>query len=437
MARLLIIFLCTGFCQLKIAASAQSWSLEKCLNYAREHNPELQVSRSKLSGAAIDHKSATARLIPKIVGNGALDHYWKIPVQVFPGQLVGQPEGTFVPVRLGTPWMGNIGLEADLNLIDVEAWKQIRLAALDQQLLESDGKSAVNQVVRNVHMAYLSAQLGALDIAGASEQYSLYEQGHRLLRLQFEKGLTDKISLNQSEIILRNLKTNIVKTQTDFACALLDLKFWMGYPMEDSIGIDQSFNEVLMTQKLENFNEERLPDHQTYLLRTEIHRRQYALARAVWYPKVSLRSGYSRLGFGQNLDFIGSSKWFSSGFVGLKVAVPILDLEKMVYEPKRQKGLIRTADLEHEQFLQQQKQIWLRGQKLMSQALRTISEQEQNLLLSSENELLSRKKLEKGIINFIELRQLQEELSLARRQLTDAKREYLKHYLTLHYLQNN
>ncbi|NIJ52287.1 TolC family protein [Dyadobacter arcticus] len=422
---------------LSTIGQAQQFSMKQCLEYAELHNPELLLQGSRLSTAELESKAVKSRFLPKLEGSAALYHYWQIPVQVFPGQLLGQPEGSYVPVRLGTPWTGSYGVDATFDLLDASSWQQLRLKALQKQLVGSEWSSLKGELFKNVQMAFWTAQLSRMNVASTTQQYLDYQESHRLISAQFEKGVTDKITVNQSANIMRNLNETVNKAESDFRLALLDLKFWMRYPMSDSILIDRSESFSFGDTVSGPFDPKLLPDDEAYLLKTEIVGRQYSLARSEWYPKLSLISGYSRLGFGQKFDFISNSGWFSSGFVGLKLNIPILDLNKMVFEPKRQKMMMKTTQLERLQYQQEQRRVWLREEILLKEAINSVAVQEENLDSARENQQLSEKKLKNGIISVIELKQLQDELSQVQGKLNSAKLEYLKHYIELHHLQNN
>ena len=116
------------------ATAQDAWSLERCLTYSREHNKELQVRQKRSTITVNGVRESKARLLPAVAATISLDHYWQIPVQVFPGELAGQPQGTFIPVRLGTPWMGNASMQAEMPLIDASLWRQVKTAMLEQQL---------------------------------------------------------------------------------------------------------------------------------------------------------------------------------------------------------------------------------------------------------------------------------------------------------------
>ena len=416
-------------------AAAQHWTLDKCIDYAQQNNLLMQ-SKQKLSLAADwERKSVIGRLAPKIDGKVGIDHYWEIPVQVFPGELVGQPAGTYVPIKLGTPWMGNIGIEANLNLVDPQTWQAIRLSALRQQAKKNELLSFEKLLSKYVRMAYYQVQVLNKGLSLAKESDHNYQQIHQLIIRQYDKGLTDKIALNQSVSLMKDLQNQRLTKKTEVQNALLDLKFWMDFPLGDTLLISNSGNMEILPAS--GFIPEELPDYESQKTKVSIAAQELKSARAAWYPSLSLRSYYSKMGFGQSLDFIGESRWIGSGFIGLQLNLPLFSLSKMFYEPRKQKARFESAELEFSDYLNAQQKHYLEEQHLHLEAVQDLKIQEEKLKLARENVDLSYKKLEKGIINMIELRQAQQDLNEAAEKLNKSHQNLLQHAVELYYLTNH
>jgi hypothetical protein len=101
-----------------LSCMAQAWNLNECLLYALENNKELFSSQYGTDVRMLEHKSVQGRLFPEISTNANLDYYWKVPVQTLPGELTGQPAGTFITVPTTTSHAGSYGLNVKLNLVN-------------------------------------------------------------------------------------------------------------------------------------------------------------------------------------------------------------------------------------------------------------------------------------------------------------------------------
>lgn len=418
--------------------SAQSvWTLDQCLAYAAAHNRELLASRRNVTVAAIAAGQAKAGLLPVVSGGASLDHYWQIPVQVFPGELLGQPQGTFVPIRLGTPWMGKAELQADLSLVDVAAWKAIKTSLLEQQLKAGQNLSGQKLIAKNVRMAYYAAVLNGQDCLVAEDRLRDFRESDRLIRLNFDKGITDQIAVNQSLALLEDLADEVSGVRASYRQSLLDLKFWMGLPLADSMQIDTAAITLVEAVSPPGFSAKLTPDFIVDSLTVELSRAALAQSRATLYPKLSVVSGYSRLGFGSQLDFITSSKWFSSGYVGLRLSVPIFDMTRMHYQLKKDTENMLLAQAEREAGGNSDNKAFLAARIGYERAMEELASLKSKEALARENVRLSTMKLQKGIIDMIQMKQLQDELTMIRGKRLAAHLQSLARIVELEYLQGN
>ncbi|WMJ73702.1 TolC family protein [Cytophagaceae bacterium ABcell3] len=428
------IYLLTGLIFLiYLPARADKWTLEKCLEYAEKHNKDLIAKANSVTISDKERKAAIANLLPEIEGRAGTDYYWQIPVQVLPGELVGQP-GTFVPVRMGTPWMGNIGVEASLGLLNAASWQNIRLARLQQQVTKQEYSSLIKALKKNVQMSFYNVQHQRKSVETAKAIHQNYEEIHRLIRSQFERGHTDQIALNQSSTILKDRENELEQAEHTYQAALLDLKFWMGFPLDEALEIAETERPRLYNQ--DTYDPSLLPDFEMRQFNVALMRQRYRSTLSHLVPSISINSSYRRLGFGESADFITQSQWFTSAFIGVQLRVPIFSLNNMVYQTSIHKNRWEQAQDEFDAYQEQQKKRFLQEEIKLQQAQGNIKRQKEKLELAQQNEHLSILKIERGIIDMIQLRQIQQDLTMASEQLNQAELQYLQHYVEISYLQN-
>nr|WP_295876903.1 TolC family protein [uncultured Chitinophaga sp.] len=408
-------------------------SLQQCLDYAGTHHQELLAKAHSAAAAVQDRKAATAKLLPDITVTAAVNNYWKIPVQIFPGELAGQPAGTFVPVRMGTPWMGNYGAEATLPLVDVKTWQQIKLARLQQQSGASEYRSLQRSLQKNVRMAYYSAQLQQDYLTVAQQLYSNYQQIHDLIKLQFEKGLTDKIAFNQSATLLKNRQQAMQQASVSLQEAYLDLKFWMGFPLDSQLTTQVA--DPLPPVEISHYNSSQLPDYETEQLKVAVAAQQYHNTKAAYYPSLHLKGSYQQLGFGDQLNFITRSPWFTVGYAGVELRFP-LSWSNFSAKPRSAKAQWQAASSRFKQYESEQEKKYRQEKLLLEKASADIQLQQENIRLAQENETLSTQKINKGIIDMVQLKEIQQDLYDAQVKLNDARTDFYQHITELNYLQH-
>jgi outer membrane protein len=415
------------------STNRQPWTMEKCLAYTATHNHDLLAKDQSLQAATQSSKAAASSLAPSFTVKAEINHYWKIPVQIFPGQLLNQPAGTFIPVRMGTPWMGNYGVDADLPLVDVQTWQQIKLARLQQQAEKNEYNSLLQTLLKNTRIAYYSVQQQQAYVAVTAKLYGNYQHIHQLIALQFEKGLTDKIALNQSATLLKNREIDVIKAATDLQQGYLDLKFWMGYPLADSLPLAASGE--LPPLAVTGFNNAFLPGYEAAQSKVILAKQQYQTTRAALYPSLHLKGTWEQLGFGEKSDFITRSPWFSVGFVGIQLSMP-LSLSRIAYKPREEKARWQAAEQQFNSYTAEQEKRYQQEKAALEQAAQHIRLQEDNIRMSEENEMLTMRKIDKGIIDMIQLKEVQKDLYEAQEKLNEARMDFFRHYTEINYLQN-
>ncbi len=409
------------------------WTLEKCLEYAASHNQDILSQKQLVQAGTQDRKAAATRLAPEITVNGAINNYWKIPVQVFPGELVNQPAGTFVPVRMGTPWMGNYGVDAELPLVDVQTWQRIKLARLQEQGAQAEYNSLLKTLLKNVRIAWYSVQQQQEYVAVTNRLQENYQHIHQLVTRQFDKGLIDKIVLNQSATLLKNREAEHIKAVADLQQNYLDLKFWMGFPLEDTLPVTPSTS--LPELALAGFNAEELPGYEAEALKVKTARQDYHSSLSAIYPSLHVKGTWEQLGFGDKSNFITRSPWFTVGFIGLQLSMP-LSLSRIAHEPRSRKARWEAADQQFKSYTSQEEKKYRQEKVLLEQAAENIRLQQENVLLATENEQLTTLKINKGIIDMIQLKEVQTDLYKAQEQLNEARMDFFRHYTEINYLQN-
>lgn len=417
----------------KDTSATTVWTLDKCLEYASAHNRELLSKARSVAAVVQDNKAAKSRLAPEITVKAGVDNYWKIPVQIFPGELVGQPSGTFVPVRMGTPWMGNYGAEADLPLVDVQAWQDIKLARLQLQAGQSEYHALQLSLLKNVRMAFYNVQQQQEYVTVTAKLYDNYRHIHELIALQFDKGFTDKIAYNQSAVLLKTREETYNKAKMSLQEACLDLQFWMGAPLGNNFEIVPV--SEMPPLEIAGFNPDLLPDRSTEQLKVQVAQQRYRAATAANYPTLHARGSYQQLGFGDQLNFITHSPWYTVGFAGIQLRLPLTPAN-LWHKPRSQKAQWEAASIQFKHYEAEQQKKYLQEKMQLEQASRDIQLHRENIQLAEENETLSTQKIDKGIIDMIQLKEIQKDLYDAQEKLNEARIDFFKHYTELNYLQN-
>ncbi len=293
-----LLILPTGFSLLA------QWDLNRCLEFARANNKELLAQKEYISVSDYEKKIAISRFIPDINLSVGSDYFWKIPVESYPGEIFGLPSER-VTIATGTKLSGNYSVNMNWNLIDVQQWQHIKLERLKGQLQEYGFQSLQKLLLRNVTAAYYSVQIQKQNTKSAIDLLEQYTQIHDLLILQLEEGLLDKISLNQSTAIFADYRKYQSEQEIAYQKCLLELKYWMGFPLDESLDIAFNNTIIVSEQNLVEFNSELLPDYNKQRTILKIASHNVKSAKSFMLPKLSLVSSLGQVGFGNNFREFG------------------------------------------------------------------------------------------------------------------------------------
>lgn len=417
-----------------LSCPAQEWNLDKCLSYALENNKQLLSSQYAAEIQSMERKSVQSILFPEISANANLDYYWRVPVQTLPGELVGQSAGTFITVPTTTTHAGSYGIDVKFNLINPQVWSEIKLSALFEQVKRHEYASMEKLLSRNVSISFYLVQQYSNELSTARQRYDNQKQVHQLVEKKFNEGLLDQISFNQSLGLLKNQEEIFTQAGYKEESGLLDLKFWMGFPLDSVLTL--RLNNQIPAPEIVQYDSNRLPDYEAERLKVNIAERDNKAALSAFYPKLELVGSYGQLGFGEKSRYITqSSAWHTSSFVGVRLSIPIFSMFNI---RQSQKGKITVARAKQDflHYEDTQRRTYMQHSINLQSGWKTLNMQEEKLRLAHENEQLSLQKIENGIIDMLQLKQIQQDLMDEQNKYNQAITNYLKHYVDIIYLQS-
>lgn len=417
-----------------VFAQEKAISLESCVQYAFQHNKDLLIRRKNSTMEENNIRASRSQLLPDVTIKAGMDYYWKIPVQVFPAEVLGGQAGQFIPVKLGRSFTGSYGVEASWDLVDRNKWMDIKLAVLQKQVANGDMESYKKELEKNIRLSYYNVGLAKNNKATTDSLYANFALMDSLIGQKFDEGITDKIIRNQSTSLLSQHKSRAQAAATDLSIAVLNLKVWMGYPFEEALSIDPEIS--LPDYSLAPFDATITPEYGLKQLIVESAKQNWQKAKTAWVPKLSLQSGYSKTGFGNDPGFIFKDDWYPSGYLGLKLSAAVSSLYKLKPYADRQRISWEQSQLGFEGYINKQEKEFLEAKLLLEKHWERLQTSRQNLLLTKENAELMLQKLRNGIIDITQLRQVQDDLYELQVEYSDNYLNYITSYVNLDYLQS-
>ena len=314
----------------------ESPTLRNCIEYAIDHNPDIQNAKLNEDITETIIKSNLAEWYPQLNFNYNLQTNFRLSSSYSNGNVV----------KVGAYNTSGAGLGLTQNIFDRDVLLASRTAG-DVRLSASENtkNQKINLAVA-VSKAFYNLILTVQQLKVIEEDIVRNNQSYKDAFYQYQSGIVDKTDYQRATIALNNSKAQKVSTEQSLKAAYAYLQALMGYPLSQRIELvydtAQMEKEIYMdTSQTVNY-ENRIEVQQ---LETQKKLQQYNLQYYKWsfLPNVSAFGGY-------NFNFLNNqfSKLYSSNypnsFAGITLSLPIFQGGKRLQQIKEAQFQITQAD---------------------------------------------------------------------------------------------
>lgn len=317
---LLLLFILIGF----QAAQAQVWSLQQCIDTAKVHNKNLQMSRNNISIGEQKEKEAKANLIPKLTANADYKYFTNLPYQLMPLSTFNPtaPEGQFKEAQFGVPHNINANLQLSMPLYNPQVYGAIQTTKIASELTELQYKKTEEQIFFEISNLFYNAQILHNQLALMGSNLLNAERLLKNIQLLNEQLLAKGTDVSKVKLQVGQLTTQKESISIKYEQVLNALKFAMGVSIEQNLQIEpniqyQNANEYTPSSILDI----RIIKTQNRLLSSELS----TLNKSRFLPSINLIGMYGTTGFGydkQPNDFL---KFYPIGFAGIQLSYPLFN----------------------------------------------------------------------------------------------------------------
>lgn len=315
---------------LPVAAMAQTWSLQQCLDYATEHNITIQKNRLSEQDALEQLKQRKAALFPTL----SFSMSQSLGYRPFQEATVIVQNGMATSTNNKLTENGSYGLNANwtiwdggINRKNIQAQKvqtEISEVQTDQSLKTIQEKIAhlYVQILYTIEAKRVNEQLAAT----AKQQL---ERGQERLKV----GDLAKADVAQLESQYATAQYDVVNAESQVAGYKRQLKELLQLDITQPFDVsademDDSRALAPIPSKMEVFEQALLsrPEIRAAELQQDAADVQLNIAKRGYYPTISMNAGIGDSHYSASDDNIGRQlKLNLNGSVGLGVSVPIFD----------------------------------------------------------------------------------------------------------------
>jgi outer membrane protein TolC len=296
-------------------------SLEGFVQYANTKSITIQTNDIKVLQAK-QGKLAAILSIPDITGNinTNFTNNTRLPVNLFPAEAFGGAAGSYREIESGVQYNTGLSQYIDIKLVNMEAWKNIKLAKININISSID--NLVNKKTLQENIAALYYTIVQLQEQEKITQQYIYNADTVLQTItnKYKEGLAKQQEVNDGKINVLMQEEN--KKQIAFLIKqnYLSVKILCDIPENENI----LFTETIVKEKDIKAIQ---ADPNTLNNQLVKAREDYALANykkttAAFLPTLSFIGSNSYNQFNQDFTIFGG-KWINSNYVGLKLTFNI------------------------------------------------------------------------------------------------------------------
>ena len=392
------------------------FSIAQCIEYANKNNLQVKNALLAIKSQEAINKEVTASAFPTLSANiGSMD-YLKLPVSLLPGEIFGQPAGSYIPVKFGTKYNANASLQLQQLLFDGQVFVALQARRTTIAMQQKTAEVTEEMIKTNIHKIYYQlvvskTQIGLLD-ANIERLQKLEHDSKEL----YKNGFVEKLDLDKIAVQIANLQTEKLKAANGIELGYIGLKTLMGMPVADTLVLTDKISEDQIKTDIANNQDYQYTDRKEFQAVSlgkklnEYNIKRYQLS---YLPTVSMSGAYTKNAQTNQFTFLKGGDWFTTSFIGINISAPIFD------------GFARKARITKAKIDLQQTENQLQNLRLtidaevtqakmnFATAINTLDYQKKNMQLAESVYAQTKKKYEIGTGSNMEITGAQTDLVTA------------------------
>lgn len=422
---ILLFILSVSLLQAQEKKESYSFSLQQAIDHALEHSYSSINANRDIASARQKKWETTAAGLPQI--NAGLDYQNNFELQksLIPAEFFGGKPGEFAEVAFGTKH--NMNAHANLSQLIFDGSYIVALQASKTYLkyYENAKQKTNTEIKEMVINAYGNVLLAEESIAILEKNKAILTKTLSDTEETFKNGLIEEENVEQLQITLATINSNLNNTKRLLDVAVKMLKFTLGMDINDDLKLTDKLDN-LTTSNLDlalsqgEFAADNNINYQMALNFQEQRSLELKLQKSKALPSLAASVNFGYNAFNNQFKFFAQDqRWLNYSNLGLSLNVPIFS--SFGRHAKTQQAKI-ALDQAKTQLTQTEQQLKLQYEKAKSEYDFSIEE----YATSKSNLNLAERIEKKQEIKFTEGLSSSFDFSEAQRQLYTAQQNYLQ-----------
>lgn len=409
-----LIFSKNTFAQVTDTSSTHEFTLQEALDYGLQHNVQVKNALVDILIQEQTNRGVAAAALPSVNANGSLTDNLKLQTTLLPGEFLGQPAGTFVPVTFGTKYITTAGVDLNQVLFDGQVFigLKARKTSMDWKNAQAD---VTKELIRtNIYKVYYQLVVSRTQMELINANIDMIAKLKHDTKLMYENGVAEKLDVDKSDVQLTNLETEKQKLLVTIANGYNGLKVLLGMPVADKLILSDTLSEDQIKSGIlisDDFNYAQRNDYKSLQLTKKLDEFNVKRYQYSKYPTLSLGASYSKQSQENEFKFTGD--WYTSAFVGLTLKVPIFAGFGKNAQIKEAQFEVQKIDNQLYDLRQTIDNEIITAKNNFTSAISIMDYQKKNMALAQEVYNQTKKKYEVGAGSQTEINTAQTDLKAA------------------------
>ena len=321
---IVIIFLLSFSC----GVIGREIKLITCIDSALANKGNIRAVRTDIEIAGLQTSSAYQKYLPDLSLSYNYRYNPIIPTQIIPfGQFSQIPTDEKRPIKFGTSWQQNSGINLYQPLIDFSIKSRVAESRINEKLKNTDAAAAERDLKLEVIRSFTDIWFREEQLRSAELDTLRSSRTRELFMIKSEEGKVLKTEVNKAILNHNNSLSNYVAVSSSLTREKIYMSFLTGISLETLLDGTFDFSpfsdDVL---KISNTNPQldSIPSVKSLRLRAELLEQQQKSERMKNTPTIGFE-GF--LGANQYTDTFNpflSGSWYGSSYLGLSLRFQLL-----------------------------------------------------------------------------------------------------------------
>ncbi|GAA5220351.1 TolC family protein [Membranihabitans marinus] len=412
-----------------IVTAQNSFNLSEAMDYALQHQIEIQKARLNIEDADYQIKEILALAIPTLKGNVDYQRYLQLPTQIIPqgaffaGDQNNPPNpAEDIGVQFGVNNSLTAGLSFNALLFDGSVFVGIQASRLARSLANSQ----IDVVERDIRENVIKSYLAILIADHMSEIIDLniknLEQTYFETNEMYKSGFLEKLDVDRLKYSISNLEMEAENNENMIYAAKNILKLQMGYPMDEEIEVSEKLEDYIQVDEAvnllsETYSFQNRPEYETLSITEDLREMDVKQLRFGYLPTLSFFANYNQQ---LQANKLKDGLWFPYSIVGGSLAIPIFDGRDRAMKIERANVRLKLHQLDMENIERSMQVEVDNAKRDLSSALNRIDDSKNNMTLADDIYKVTQIKYKEGVGSSVELSQAESALYQAQSKYINA-----------------